>query len=127
MKKASEILLIVALILAIGLGVHYLVNHYGYTSYEWTVLINYDKYQLVGNSTLSGYVKASGFISVYIMTPGNFEKMKEGRQFSYYRAWEHVREVSFNGIKIPWGDYVLVVKNEEKSMQLISVEVVDRR
>ena len=79
MKKASEILLIVALILAIGLGVHYLVNHYGYTSYEWTVLINYNKYQLVGNSTLSGYVKASGFISVYIITSDNFEKMKEGR------------------------------------------------
>ncbi len=44
--------------------------------YQWyTGLINYEKYKLLGNSILNGYVKANGFVSVYIMTPKDFERV----------------------------------------------------
>ncbi len=132
MKKVSAVLLMVTLIVVfgvvIGLGVNYFVKHYGYGEYQlMTSLINYDKYRLIRNSTLSGYVKADGLISVYILTKENFEKMKEGKPFDYYRAWKRVKKVEFHNIKIPKGDYILVIKNEEKSMQWISTEIVDKK
>ena len=57
-------------------------------------------YHLLGDSTLSGYIKANGKISVYILTKENFEKMKRGEHFKYYKAWEHVKTVEFNDVKI---------------------------
>ncbi|WP_457752485.1 hypothetical protein [Thermococcus sp.] len=128
MRKISTVLLIVGLALTIALGVNYYVNHHGNTIYQWKAsLINYEKYELVGNSTLSGYVKADGEVSVYVLTKENFERLRKGEPFEYYRAWKRVRKVEFRDVKIPEGDYVLVVKNEEKGMQWISVKLVDKR
>lgn len=53
--------------------------------------------------------------------------MKNGEPFSYYKAWEHVRSVEFDGIKIPDGDYILVVKNEGEGMRWISAKIVNKR
>ena len=72
-------------------------------------------------------MKANGEISVYILTTGDFERLKKGEPVKGYRAWEHVKAVEFNNVKIPEGDYLLVVKNEEKGMQWISVKLVDKR
>ncbi len=85
------------------------------------------EYQLIGDSTLNGYVKADGEVSVYVLTKENFERLRKGEPFGYYRAWEHVKRAEFKDLKIPQGDYLLVVKNEEKGMQWISVKLVDKR
>lgn len=53
--------------------------------------------------------------------------MKNGEPFSYYKAWEHVRSVEFDGIKIPDGDYILVVKNEGEGMRWISAKIVNKK
>ncbi|MBP1911518.1 hypothetical protein [Thermococcus stetteri] len=128
MRKASSVILTTALILAIGLGVKYAVNHYGNFNYEWkTSFTNYHTYNLAGNSLLNGYIKADGDVSVYILTKEDFEKMKDGESFSYYKAWEDVQSVEFNGIKIPDGDYILVVKNEGEGMRWISAKVVNKK
>ncbi len=128
MKKSAVAVLMVGLVALIGLGVNYLVNHYGNINYEWkTNLEDYKEYNLLGNSTLSGYIKANGNVSVYILTKEDFKKFKERESFEHYKAWEHVKRVEFNDVKIPEGDYLLVVKNEEKGMQWISVKLVDRK
>ena len=64
---------------------------------------------------------------MYILTKEDFGRLKKGEPFKYYKAWEHVKAVEFNNVKIPEGDYLLVVKNEEKGMQWISVKLVDKR
>lgn len=89
--------------------------------------MNYNTYNLAGNSVLNGYIKADGDVSVYILTKENFKKMKNGEPFSYYKAWEHVRSVEFDGIKIPDGDYILVVKNEGEGMRWISAKIVNKK
>ncbi|GAB6136560.1 hypothetical protein [Thermococcus prieurii] len=128
MKKGSTILLTVVLIVIIGLGVNYAVSHYGFRDYEWkSGFMNYKVYRLIGNSTLNGYVKADGEVSVYILTKEDFKRLKEGEPFSYYKAWEHVKTVELNDVKIPDRDYLLVIKNEEKGMQWISVKLVDKK
>ncbi|WP_297519705.1 hypothetical protein [Thermococcus sp.] len=128
MQKAGAIILAVALILAIGLGVNYAINHYGSFNYEWKAgFKNYHTYNLAGNSVLSGYIKADGEVSVYILTKENFKRMKMGEPFSYYKAWEHVKRVEFDGIKIPEGDYILVVRNEGKRMRWISAKIIDKK
>ena len=53
--------------------------------------------------------------------------MKRGEHFKYYKAWEHVKTVEFNDVKISQGDYVLVVKNEENKMQWISVKLREKK
>jgi hypothetical protein len=87
MRKASSVILTLALILAIGLGVNYAINHYGNFNYEWkSSFKDYHTYQLTGNSVLNGYIRADGEVSVYILTKKDFKKMKGGEPFSYYRA-----------------------------------------
>ncbi|AJC71601.1 hypothetical protein X802_04995 [Thermococcus guaymasensis DSM 11113] len=128
MKKASIVLLALILAAAISVGVYYAITHYGTITYQWkTNLRDYREYRLVGDSTLNGYVRADGDISVYILTKEELKKLKDGEPFNYYKAWEHVKSVELNDIKIPEGDYVLVVKNEEKGMQWISVKLVDKK
>ncbi|BAD86060.1 hypothetical protein, conserved [Thermococcus kodakarensis KOD1] len=128
MGKASTVILTLILILAVGLGINYAVNHYGSFNYEWKRgFTNYNTYNLAGNSVLNGYIKADGDVSVYILTKENFKKMKNGEPFSYYKAWEHVRSVEFDGIKIPDGDYILVVKNEGEGMRWISAKIVNKK
>jgi len=107
--------------------VYYSFNYYNF-NYQWkTNLEDYRGYRLIGNSTLNGYVKAEGEVSVYILTKENFKKLKKGEPFSYYKAWEHVKAVELNDVRIPDGDYLLVIKNEGKGMQWISVKLVDKR
>ncbi len=128
MRKLTMVVLILGLVAFIGLGVNYFVSHYGSITYQWKAnLINYREYRLLGNSTLNGYVKANGEISVYILTKEDFGRLKKGEPFKYYKAWEHVKAVEFNNVKIPEGDYLLVIKNEEKGMQWISVKLVDKK
>ena len=128
MKRGSTILLTVVLIVAIGLGVNYAVSHYGFIDYEWkSGFTHYKEYRLAGDSTLNGYVKADGEVSVYILTKEDFKRLKEGEPFSYYRAWEHVKRVEFKDVRIPDGDYLLVIKNEEKGIQWVSVKLVDKK
>ncbi|MCD6372343.1 MAG: hypothetical protein J7L37_02160, partial [Thermococcus sp.] len=114
MKKLSIILLTIGLVVVISAGAYYFATHYGTYNYQWrTNLEDYREYRLVGDSTLNGYVRADGDISVYILTKEELKKLKDGEPFNYYKAWEHVKSVELNDIKIPEGDYVLVVKNEE--------------
>ncbi|WP_297063208.1 hypothetical protein [Thermococcus sp.] len=128
MRKLTMVVLILELVAVIGLSVNYFVSHYGSITYQWkTNLRNYKEYRLIGDSTLNGYVKANGEISVYILTRGDFERLKRGKPVKGYRTWEHVKAVEFNNVKIPERDYLLVVKNEEKGMQWISVKLVDKR
>jgi len=128
MRKLTMVVLILGLVAFIGLSVNYFINHYGNINYEWkTNLEDYREYNLLRNSTLSGYIKANGNVSVYILTKENFKKLRGGKPFDYYLAWEHVREVKFDNVRIPEGEYILVVKNEEKGMQWISVKLVDKR
>jgi len=128
MRKPAMAVLLPVLVAFIGLGVNYFINHYGNINYEWKAnLINYREYRLLGSSTLSGFVKANGEVSVYILTKDDFKRLREGKPFNYYLAWEHVREVKFDNVRIPEGDYVLIVKNEENHMQWISIKLVDRK
>ena len=128
MKRGSTILLTVGLIVVIGLGVNYAVSHYGFRDYEWkSSFMHYKVYQLAGDSTLNGYVKADGEVSVYILTKEDFKRLKKGEPFSYYKAWEHVKRVEFNDVRIPNGDYLLVIKNEESGMKWVSVKLVDKK
>jgi len=79
MRKATLLALALDLVVSIGLGVNYLVSHYGSTNYQWKAnLMDYREYRLLGNSTLSGYVKANGEISVYILTKEDFKRLKAG-------------------------------------------------
>jgi len=127
MKAKSLVFVLAVLAVVLGGVAYYACNHYSF-NYEWkTNLGNYRGYRLIGNSTLNGYVKADGEISVYILTREDFKRLKEGEPFDYYRAWEHVKRVELNDVKIPEGDYVLVVKNEENGMQWISLKLVDKR
>ncbi|WP_297509035.1 hypothetical protein [Thermococcus sp.] len=128
MRKPAVVVLVVGLVALIGLGVKYFINHYGNINYEWkTNLEDYREYNLLGNSTLSGYIKANRNVSVYVLTKEDFRRLKEGKPFGYYLAWEHVREVKLDNVRIPEGDYLLVVKNDEKGMQWISVKLMDRK
>ncbi|MEO2152016.1 MAG: hypothetical protein ABGW50_05110 [Thermococcus sp.] len=72
-------------------------------------------------------MKADGEVSVYILTKEDFKRLKKGEPFRYYKAWEHVKAVELNDVRIPDGDYLLVIKNEGKSMQWISVKLVDKK
>ncbi|WP_461866527.1 hypothetical protein [Thermococcus sp.] len=123
----------IALIAVIGsliLGgvIYFAVSHYGTYTYQWkTNLHSYKTYDLLGDSTLNGYIKANGEISVYILREEDFKKMKQGKPFSYYKAWKHVKKAEFEGIQIPGSDYILVVKNEENKMQWISVKLREKR
>ncbi len=127
MKGKSIVLVLAVLAVALAGVVYYTFNHYT-LNYEWkTNLNNYRVYRLIGDSTLNGYVKAEGKVSVYILTKEDFRMLKKGEPFRYYKAWEHVEKVEFNDVKIPDGDYLLVVRNEENGMQWISVKLVDRR
>ncbi|WP_048810978.1 hypothetical protein [Thermococcus gammatolerans] len=127
MKARSLVLVLAVLAVVLGGVGYYAFNHYSF-NYEWrTNLKDYKKYHLISDSTLNGYVKAEGEVSVYILTKEDFRRLKEGEPFNYYRAWEHVEKVEFNDVKIPSGDYILVVKNEGKGMQWISVKLVDRK
>lgn len=75
MGKASTVILTLILILAVGLGINYAVNHYGSFNYEWKRgFTNYNTYNLAGNSVLNGYIKADGDVSVYILTKENFKR-----------------------------------------------------
>jgi len=128
MRNSRVVMLVLGLILAIGLGVNYAINHYGSFNYEWkTGFKDYHTYNLAGNSVLNGYIKADGEVSVYILTKDDFKKMKNGESFTYYKAWENVRSVEFDGIRIPDGDYILVVKNEGEGMRWISAKVVNKK
>ena len=128
MRKATALVLALGLVVSIGLGVNYFVNHYGSINYEWKAgFKNYHTYNLAGNSVLSGYIKADGNISVYILTRGDFKKLKAGGLFEFYKAWEHVKRVEFDNIKIPEGNYLLVVKNDENGMRWISAKIVDKK
>jgi len=127
MKTKSLVFILAVLAVVLGGVTYYTFNHYNF-NYQWkTNLEDYRGYRLIGNSTLNGYVKAEGEVSVYILTKEDFRRLKEGEPFNYYRAWEHVEKVEFNDVKIPSGDYILVVKNEGKGMQWISVKLVDKR
>ena len=127
MKSRAAVLGLALLLAVVGAG-YYVSTNYGNFNYEWKTNLNdYREYRLVGNSTLNGYVRADGEISVYIITKEDFKKLKDGEPFDYYRAWEHVKSVELKDVKIPKGDYVLVVKNEEKGMQWISVKLVDKK
>jgi len=124
--KIALIAIVGALIL--GGAIYFVVLHYGTYTYQWKTNLNeYKVYHLLGNSTLSGYIKADGEISAYILTKENFEKMKRGEHFEYYKAWEHVKTVEFKNVEIPQGDYILVVKNEENKMQWISVKLREKK
>lgn len=129
--KSGLIIAIVAVLglaLAIGFGVNYFVSHCGSINYQCkTSLFHYNVYALVENSTLNGYIKADGNVSVYILTTEDFKRMKDGEPFKYYKAWEHVKTIRFTDLKIPKGDYVLVVKNDEKGWMWMSAELIDRR
>jgi len=128
MKRTSMLLLVIGLVMAISAGVYYTVTHYGNYNYQWKTNLNdYKEYNLVGDSTLNGYVRADGEISVYILTKEDFKKLKDGEPFNYYKAWEHVKGVELKDVKIPEGDYVLVVKNEENGMQWILVKLVGKK
>jgi hypothetical protein len=128
MKKAGAVVLALVLVLGIGLGVNYAINHYGNFNYEWkSSFKDYHTYQLTGNSLLNGYIKADGEVSVYILTKKDFERMRSGEPFSYYKAWENVKKVEFDGIKISDGDYILVVKNEGGGIRWISAKVVNKK
>ncbi len=128
MRKLTMVVLILGLMAFIGLGVNYFVSHYGNINYQWkTNLEDYREYRLLGNSTLNGYVKANGEISVYILTREDFERLKNGEPFKGYKAWEHVKAVELDNVKIPGGDYLLVVKNDDKGMQWISVKLVSKK
>lgn len=128
MKKASAVILAVAIFFAVGLGINYAINYYGSFNYEWkSGFKDYHTYNLAGNSLLNGYIRADGDVSVYVLTKEDFEKMKGGEPFSYYKAWEHVQSVEFDGIEIPDGDYVLVVKNEGEGMRWITAKVVNKK
>ncbi|MDN5320170.1 MAG: hypothetical protein PWP49_590 [Thermococcaceae archaeon] len=128
MKKASAVILAVAIFFAVGLGINYAINHYGSFHYEWKRgFTNYNTYNLAGDSVLNGYIRADGEVSVYVLTKEDFEKMKSGEPFNYYKAWEHVQSVEFDGIKIPDGDYILVVKNEGDEMRWITAKVVNKK
>ena len=127
MKARSIVFGLAVLMVALAGVVYYSFNHYSF-NYEWKTNLNdYREYRLIGNSTLNGYVKADGEVSVYILTKEDFKRLKEGEPFSYYRAWEHVKAVELNDVKIPNGDYLLVIKNEENGMQWISVKLVDKK
>ncbi|WP_456421601.1 hypothetical protein [Thermococcus sp.] len=127
MKGKAIVFGLAVLIVALAGVIYYSFNHYSF-NYEWkTNLEDYRTYRLIGDSTLNGYVKADGEISVYILTKEDFKRLKEGEPFSYYRAWEHVRSVELNHLRIPEGDYVLVVKNEENGMQWISAKIIDKK
>ncbi|WP_324735043.1 hypothetical protein VFC49_07650 [Thermococcus sp. SY098] len=117
-----------AMLIIIGIAVYGLISHYGSYTYQWKTNLNeYKMYHLLEDSTLSGYIKADGEVSVYILTRENFEKMERGEHFEYYKAWEHVKGVEFNNVKIPKGDYILVIKNEENKMQWISVKLREKK
>ncbi|AHF81225.1 hypothetical protein [Thermococcus paralvinellae] len=117
-----------AMLIIIGIVVYGVVSHYGSYTYQWKTNLNeYKVYHLLGSSTLSGYIKADGEISIYILTKENFEKMKQEEHFEYYKAWKHVKTVEFNDVKIPQGDYILVVKNEENKMKWISVKLREKK
>ncbi len=127
MKTKSLVFILAVLAVVLGGVTYYTFNHYS-LNYQWkTNLEDYREYRLIGNSTLNGYVKADGEVSVYILTKGDFKKLKKDEPFSYYKAWEHVKAVELNDVRIPDGDYLLVIKNEGKGMQWISVKLVDRR
>ena len=128
MRKTGAVVLALVLVLAIGLGVNYAVNHYGSFNYEWKAgFKEYHTYNLAGSSVLNGYIRADGDVSVYILTKEDFKKMKSGEPFSYYKAWEHVKRVEFEDIRIPEGNYILVVKNEGEGMRWVSAKVVDKK
>ncbi|NJE08411.1 hypothetical protein E3E31_07725 [Thermococcus sp. M39] len=128
MKKGGIVLVAFAGVLLLGALGYFVISHYGSLNYEWKTNLNeYKVYHLLGSSTLSGYIKADGEISVYILTKEAFEKMKRGEHFEYYKAWEHVKSIEFNDVKIPQGDYILVVKNEENKMQWISVKLREKK
>ncbi|AEH24719.1 hypothetical protein [Pyrococcus yayanosii] len=127
MKEKAIIFGLTVLVVLLAGGIYYTFNHYSF-NYEWkTNLEDYRTYRLIGNSTLNGYVKANGEISVYILTKEDFKRLKEGESFSYYRAWEHVKDVEFKNVRIPDGDYLLVIKNDKKGMQWISVKLVNKK
>jgi len=126
-KSRAAVLGLALLLAVVGAG-YYVSTNYGNFNYEWKTNLNdYREYRLVGDSTLNGYVRANGEISVYILRKEDLRKLKDGEPFNYYQAWEHVKNVELEDIEIPDGDYVLVVKNEEKSMQWISVKLVDEK
>ncbi|RLF79132.1 hypothetical protein DRN38_06225 [Thermococci archaeon] len=128
MKKGGIILVAFAGVLLLGALGYFAISHYGNFNYEWKTNLNeYKVYHLLGDSTLNGYIKANGKISVYILTKENFEKMKQREHFEYYKAWEHVKTVEFNDVKISQGGYILVVKNEENKMQWISVKLREKK
>ena len=126
MNRRAIFLCLPLILLLIG-GIYYGLN-YGSINYAWKInLDDYREWRLIGNSTLNGYVKADGDISVYILTKDNSKKLKNGESFEYFKGWEHVKNVYFKDVHIPKGDYVLVVKNEEKDMQWISVKIINRK
>ena len=126
MNRRAIFLCLPLILLLIG-GIYYGLN-YGSINYAWKInLDDYREWRLIGNSTLNGYVKADGEISVYILTKDNLKKLKNGENFEYFKGWEHVKNVYFKDVRIPKGDYVLVVKNEEKDMQWISVKIINRK
>ena len=128
MKKLAVLVLTVGLMLAIGLGVNYVVSHYGSINYEWkSSFLHYHVYNIAGDSVLNGYIKADGNISVYILTKEDFKRLKNGEPFNHYKAWEHVKNVKFANLKIPKGDYILVVKNDENGRRWISAKIIDRK
>ncbi|AHL23394.1 hypothetical protein [Thermococcus nautili] len=127
MKVRSLVFGLAVLMVTLAGVVYYSFNYYNF-NYQWkTNLEDYREYRLIGNSTLNGYVKADGEVSVYILTKEDFKRLKKGELFSYYRAWEHVKAVELNDVRIPDGDYLLVIKNEENGMQWISVKLVDKK
>ncbi|GAB6100791.1 hypothetical protein JCM16138_00140 [Thermococcus atlanticus] len=127
MKARAIVFGLTVLVVLLAGGIYYAFN-YRSINYEWkTNLEDYKEYRLIGDSTLNGYVKADGEISVYILTKEDFGRLKKGEPFECYKAWEHVRSVELDHLRIPDGNYVLIVKNEENHMQWISVKLVDKK
>lgn len=128
MGKVSIVILILIFIFVVGFGINYVVNYYGSFNYEWKRgFMNYNIYNFVGNLVFNGYIKVDGDVSVYIFIKENFKKMKNGEFFSYYKVWEYVWSVEFDGIKIFDGDYIFVVKNEGEGMRWILVKIVNKK
>lgn len=127
MKAKAIVFGLTVLVVLLAGGIYYAFN-YGNINYQWkTNLEDYREYRLIEDSTLNGYVRANGEISVYILTKEDFRRLKKGEPFDYYKAWEHVKEIELRDVRIPKGDYILVVKNEERGMQWISVKITGRK
>jgi len=77
MKARAIVFGLTVLVVLLAGGIYYAFNHYNLT-YQWkTNLEDYKTYRLIGDSTLNGYFKANGEISVYILTKEDLKRLKK--------------------------------------------------